>query len=64
MYYLRIKPAVNAIQFTVDKLALKKTVKAEKPLEDITNGVGVRSLQEQMISCSLDDPEGCLMCSS
>lgn len=31
MYYLRTKPATNAIQFTVDKLALKQKVDSPKP---------------------------------
>jgi ribonucleoside-diphosphate reductase alpha subunit len=39
MYYLRTKPAVNAIQFTVDsgKLVLKKEEKEEKKLKIICN---------------------------
>lgn len=54
IYYLRAKPAVKAIQFTVDNSVLNK-------IEE--NNV----TEEQMISeiaCSLDNPEACVACGS
>ena len=49
MYYLRTKPIVNAIQFTVDKLAIKEKVNEK------TTG-------KKKWVCN--NEEGCLMCSS
>nr|XP_042900002.1 ribonucleoside-diphosphate reductase large subunit [Parasteatoda tepidariorum] len=56
MYYLRTKPAVNAIQFTVDKKALK------------ANGVSspTSNMKKKQIAdmvCSLQNKEACLSCS-
>ena len=48
MYYLRTKAATDAIKFTVDKAMTS---------ESTTN-----DLKEQ-VSCSLDDPDNCEMCS-
>jgi ribonucleoside-diphosphate reductase subunit M1 len=47
MYYLRTKPACNAIQFTVDKSKLKS--------ED-------QILAEQLLVCSLQNKDDCQMC--
>lgn len=51
MYYLRTKAATDAIKFTVDKAAIAQTIE--------------KSAEENLaaISCSLDDPDGCEMCS-
>jgi len=51
MYYLRTKAATDAIKFTVEK-----TVVAE-PTVELVEG------QQAAIVCSLDDPDGCEMCS-
>lgn len=51
MYYLRTKAATDAIKFTVDKNI------TEKPEE-----ISVEQMQAQ-VSCSLDDPDNCEMCS-
>jgi ribonucleoside-diphosphate reductase alpha chain len=51
MYYLRTKAATDAIKFTVEK-----TVAAEPTAELIED-------QQAAIACSLDDPDGCEMCS-
>ncbi|CAH1777627.1 unnamed protein product [Owenia fusiformis] len=51
MYYLRTKPAANAIQFTVDKSKLK--VKAESESKK----------NEEAMVCSLQNKDECLMCS-
>ncbi|EYC12394.1 hypothetical protein Y032_0047g1457 [Ancylostoma ceylanicum] len=53
MYYLRTKPAVNAVQFTVDKEALK--AKEEKD-------ASVQNAARQVASMTVEE-EGCLMCS-
>ncbi|KAK6172498.1 hypothetical protein SNE40_016135 [Patella caerulea] len=59
MYYLRTKPAANAIQFTVDKSKLKtntqdKTVTEEDKTEED---------QMAVIACSLANKDECMMCS-
>ncbi|VDN59541.1 unnamed protein product [Dracunculus medinensis] len=48
MYYLRTRPAVDAVQFTVDKTLLK-----EKNIS-----------KEQFESCPLNNTDDCLMCGS
>lgn len=51
MYYLRTKAATDAIKFTVDKASVSETL--------------AKNEEENMaaIACSLDDPDGCEMCS-
>ncbi len=51
MYYLRTKAATDAIKFTVDKTVV------EEPSKEIIEQ------QQDAIACSLDDPDGCEMCS-
>ncbi|MCF8415716.1 MAG: ribonucleoside-diphosphate reductase subunit alpha [Crocinitomicaceae bacterium] len=51
MYYLRTKAATDAIKFTVEKTVTEMPV--AQTVED----------QQAAIACSLDDPEGCEMCS-
>nr|CDJ85753.1 ATP-cone and Ribonucleotide reductase large subunit domain containing protein [Haemonchus contortus] len=53
MYYLRTKPAVNAVQFTVDKEALKAKEQKDKAAGDAARAMASMSVQD----------EGCLMCS-
>lgn len=80
MYYLRTKPAVNAIQFTVDKQRLT----AKSPAKPAVNGAGdtngkeanggagegeeeeepERSLNRSAMMCSLENKDDCLMCGS
>lgn len=50
MYYLRSKPAAQAIQFTVDKSKLNSAEQSE--------------LERQRMQCSLQNREACEMCSS
>jgi ribonucleoside-diphosphate reductase alpha chain len=52
MYYLRTKAATDAIKFTVEKNVTEEP-KAALIVED----------QQAAIACSLDDPDGCEMCS-
>ena len=55
MYYLRTKAATNAIQFTVDKSITEKGKEEDVPMT-------TEEIQAQ-VSCSLDDPDDCEMCS-
>lgn len=73
MYYLRTKPAANAIQFTVDKTRLKDTAteKAGKGSEDARGyaetGDGSTAVIEKnmaAIMCSINNKDDCLMCGS
>ncbi|KAK3741577.1 hypothetical protein QZH41_012525, partial [Actinostola sp. cb2023] len=72
MYYLRSKPAANAIQFTVDQVALAKKNKADaaknqtKPTEENkaeneTNEDAEKANAAE--ACRRDNPEACVMCS-
>ena len=65
MYYLRTKPAVNAIQFTVDKQKIrnKSEVSAEFDLNLSTNSEKEAQLQRDMMLCSLSNKDSCIMCS-
>jgi ribonucleoside-diphosphate reductase alpha chain len=53
MYYLRTKAATDAVKFTVDSSMMKQTQPAAAKEQVI-----------EEISCSLDNPEGCLACGS
>jgi len=66
MYYLRTRPAANAIQFTVDKSRLQaknKTSPASR--RDLFAAVAGKSAadNEAALLCSLENKENCLMCS-
>lgn len=65
MYYLRSKPAANAIQFTVDKTKLKQSndeiaPMEKKPLSD----VDFDAKDKAAMVCSLENKDECLMCGS
>jgi len=62
MYYLRTKPAANAIQFTVDKSKLKTSVKASGDGNQV-NG-NAKPTKEEVLMCSLQNKDECLMCGS
>ena len=55
MYYLRSKPAANAIQFTVDQRLVAKK-KSQGKLD--------ADKQEAILACSLQNPQACEMCSA
>ena len=59
MYYLRTKAATDAIKFTVDK-----NITEQQPAGNVKDAI-VKSIEEEQaaIACSLDDPDGCEMCS-
>lgn len=57
MYYLRTKPATNAIQFTVEK--------GNKGKKDVVDKFSVKKpTPQQVLACSLRNRDECLMCSS
>jgi ribonucleoside-diphosphate reductase alpha subunit len=55
MYYLRTRPAVDAIKFTVDQTALKQDLEKEAA-DDIEKNLAA-------LTCSLENKDACLMCS-
>jgi ribonucleoside-diphosphate reductase alpha chain len=69
MYYLRTKAATDAIKFTVDKAKLAEPSAKVKELEGarvkeaVMAGTSSAEEAQAQIACSLDDPEGCVMCS-
>jgi len=67
MYYLRTKPAAQAIQFTVDKLKVKAAdaAKQEKDMAPAAAG-DMASLENNMATmvCSINNRDDCLMCGS
>ena len=79
MYYLRTKPAATAIKFTVDKqyemvpqseenVMATTTATVASPIS-VTTAVATDFTDDapsaaDQLSCSLDNPDGCLMCGS
>jgi len=53
-YYIRTKASADAIKFTVDKELLEKN----------NNNNNLKNNSSDQISCSLDNPDSCLYCSS
>lgn len=70
MYYLRTKPAANAIQFTVDKSKLKLRSNGNAIDIDQVNGTddakhrNGKPTAEEILACSLANKDECLMCGS
>ncbi|KAF2358660.1 Ribonucleotide reductase class I alpha subunit [Trinorchestia longiramus] len=61
MYYLRTKPAANAIQFTVDKSRLDHANKAKEE-KSVEESVKEKNVAEMV--CTLENKDDCLMCGS
>jgi len=59
MYYLRTRPAANAIQFTVDQKAITEARSQRKRAS-----VKDEEKQAAAIACSLQNREACVMCSA
>lgn len=57
MYYLRTRPAADAIKFTIDPELLKQVNVATK--EQTNNKI----MTPEQLLCSLENKEGCMMCS-
>merc|ERR1711892_1277998 len=70
MYYLRTKPAAQAIQFTVDKSKLKNVVagKADKNLADqapaAAGDMGELNKNMATLVCSIQNRDECMSCGS
>ncbi|MEP7264660.1 MAG: ribonucleoside-diphosphate reductase subunit alpha [Bacteroidota bacterium] len=72
MYYLRTKPATQAIKFTVDKqyelnpelLAVTATTATTTTIDTTTTTITDQDAAMDQISCSLDNPDDCLSCGS
>jgi ribonucleoside-diphosphate reductase alpha chain len=69
MYYLRTKAAADAIKFTVDQNTLQQPVVVLGNEDQLLVERGQAHLltpeeQQEQLSCSLDDPEGCEACGS
>ncbi|KAJ3317068.1 Ribonucleoside-diphosphate reductase large subunit [Blyttiomyces sp. JEL0837] len=59
MYYLRTRPAVDAIKFTVDTQSVKREEEAEK-----AQAVDAEAAyQAAVLACSIENKDACLMCS-
>ncbi|KAI9095944.1 ribonucleotide reductase [Phlyctochytrium arcticum] len=60
MYYLRTRPAADAIQFTVDAEQLKES----KDSAELTDEeLAAKAQATAALLCSLDNPDSCVMCS-
>jgi ribonucleoside-diphosphate reductase subunit M1 len=64
MYYLRTKPAANAIQFTVDAQKARYGTRVVPRPFGADKDSKAESLEEQKMMCSLLNKDECLMCSS
>merc|ERR1719411_1817256 len=66
MYYLRTKPAAQAIQFTVDKAKVKNAVDTEKVVDQQAPAAAgdMVAVEKNMatLSCSINNRDDCLMC--
>ncbi|KAL1139882.1 hypothetical protein AAG570_006859 [Ranatra chinensis] len=62
MYYLRTKPAAKAIQFTVDKTKVKKTINNSIASEN--GDTDMKAFNMAAMVCSLENKDECLMCGS
>jgi len=57
MYYLRTKSAVDAIKFTINKQALEEDVQRK-------NNQKIKDANMEVLACSLNNKDDCLMCGS
>ena len=63
MYYLRTRPAANAIQFTVDQKVVQKVREENQKAQDASKQEN-NEQQEAAMACSLQNKEACVMCSA
>ena len=66
MYYLRTRPAVDAIKFTVDPNLVKQTAANEKNDRGGSSKVAPMSSAERQaaaLTCSIENKDACMMCS-
>lgn len=67
MYYLRSRPAADAIKFTVDQLALQEESAAQKDRSSVASEDAAQNSREESalreVACSIENKDACLMCS-
>ncbi len=56
MYYLRTKSAVNAIKFSVNPTLIKERA-------DWKKADSAQELEEEILACSIENGDACMMCS-
>lgn len=59
MYYLRTRPAADALKFTVSPADVKAAALAQSMASN-----DAKEESKAVLACSLDNPEGCLSCGS
>ena len=66
MYYLRTKPAANALQFTVDKTKLKNSNVAENGTSPNSKAIKEKKDEdfEAVLACSRENGDACMACGS
>ena len=66
MYYLRTRPAANAIQFTVDQKAINdaRVQRRASTKDNNDKQKDEEDKQAAAIACSLQNREACVMCSA
>ena len=62
MYYLRTRPAANAIQFTVDQKVVQEV--RDKMQQSTQKTQEEKDLEEAKLICSRQNQEACIMCSA
>ncbi|KAJ8688326.1 hypothetical protein QAD02_024121 [Eretmocerus hayati] len=62
MYYLRTKPAANALQFTVDKSKIKNNIPTTNGNTEM-NGKSFIEEEDAALVCSRENGDACMMCS-
>ena len=62
MYYLRTRPAANAIQFTVDQNVVQQVKDKIKQNGEMSKED--KDYQEAALACSIQNREACVMCSA
>jgi ribonucleoside-diphosphate reductase subunit M1 len=60
MYYLRTRPAVDAIKFTVDPSHLPTNTTS---IQEGSQGASKKPLSPEALACSLENKDACMMCS-
>ena len=63
LYYLRTKPSTDAIKFTLTPADVKAAETARQQ-DPIATGIAASTTVDEVLSCSIDNPEGCVSCGS
>lgn len=64
MYYLRTRPAANAIQFTVDQTVVQQVKDKKQQADGEKMSKEDKEYQEAALACSIKNREACVMCSA